>query len=118
TLTWGIFVTLAAVGVYFANMGSIVEAAFAVIGFFTGPLLGTFLLGMFSMRANSMGAILGALCGFASALLLRSHVSFIWYAVTGCVPTIIFGYVLSFLAPPEPPEHVYPMTIWGRNKKW
>lgn len=118
TFAWGIVVTLAAVGVYFAKMGSIVEAAFAIIGFFSGPLLGMFLLGMFSMRANSVGAILGALCGFASALLLRNHVSFIWFAVTGSVPTMIFGYVLSFLAPPESTEHVYPMTIWGRNKNW
>jgi SSS family transporter len=116
TLAWGIVVTLAAVGVYFAKMGSIVEAAFAVIGFFSGPLLGMFLLGMFSMRANSVGTILGALCGFASALLFRNNVSFIWYAVTGCVPTVLFGYVLSFLALPESTESVYPMTIWGRFK--
>jgi hypothetical protein len=76
-----------------------------------------FLLGMFSMRANSVGAILGALCGFASALLLRNHVSFIWYAVTGCVPTVLIGYLLSYLAQPELPERVYPMTIWGRYSK-
>ena len=67
------------------------------------------------MRANSLGAILGALCGFASALLLRNEVSFIWYAVTGCLPTIVCGYGFSFLAPPESRAHVYPMTIWGRN---
>ncbi|MEX0642526.1 MAG: sodium/solute symporter [Pirellulales bacterium] len=117
TLVWGVVVTLAAVGVYFTGMKSIVEAAFMVIGFFSGPLLGMFLLGMFSMRANSLGAILGALCGFAVALLLRNHVSFIWFAVTGCVPTLFFGYLLSHLAPSEPREHVYPMTIWGRDMK-
>jgi SSS family solute:Na+ symporter len=116
TFVWGTFVTLAAIGVYYAHLGSIVEIAVAVIGYFSGPVLGMFLLGMFSMRANSLGAILGALCGFASALLLRNDVSFIWYAVTGCVPTIVFGCVFSFLAPPEPREQVYPMTIWGRDK--
>jgi SSS family transporter len=118
TFTWGAIVTLAAIGVNFANMGSIVEAAFGVIGFFSGPLLGMFLLGMLSMRANSVGAILGALCGFASAYYLSSHVSFIWYSIAGCVPTVILGYLFSFLAPPEPREHVYPMTIWGRDLKW
>jgi Na+(H+)/acetate symporter ActP len=76
-----------------------------------------FLLGMFSMRANSVGAILGALCGFASALLLWNHVSFIWFAVTGCVPTLIFGYIFSFFAPAEPPSDVFPMTIWGRDAR-
>lgn len=117
TFVWGVLVTLAAVGVYFANLGSIVEAAVAVIGFFSGPLLGMFLLGMFSMRANSLGAISGAFCGFASALWLRNDVSFIWYAVTGCVPTVILGYVLSYLVPAELPEQVHPMTIWGRDTK-
>ena len=116
TLVWGVSVTLASVGVGLANLGSFVEATIAVIGFFSGPLLGMFLLGMFSMRANSRGAILGALCGFASALLLRNHVLFIWYAFTGCVPTLIFGYLFSYLAPSEPRERVYPMTIWGRGE--
>jgi Na+/proline symporter len=115
TFFWGLVVTLASIGVYFAGMGSIVEAAFAVIGFFSGPLLGMFLLGMLSMRSNSMGAILGALCGFATAVLLRNHVSFIWYAVTGCVPTVLCGYVLSYFTPPESRELTYPMTIWGRD---
>jgi Na+/proline symporter len=117
TFLWGIVVTLAAIGVYFAGMGSIVEAAMVVIGFFSGPLLGMFLLGMLSMRANSTGAILGALAGFMVTYLVRNHVSFIWIAVTGCVPAVLFGYLFSFLAPPEPREHVYPMTIWGRELK-
>jgi len=68
TFVWGVVVTLAAISVNFLDRGSIVEQAVAVIGFFSGPLLGMFLLGMFSMRANSMGAILGALLGFALVL--------------------------------------------------
>ena len=59
TLMWGVVVTISAVAVYFARLGSIVEIAAAVIGYFSGPLLGMFLLGMFSLRANSIGAILG-----------------------------------------------------------
>jgi sodium-coupled monocarboxylate transporter 8/12 len=118
TFAWGVVVTASAIGVHFFGMDSIVEAAFAVISFFSGPLLGMFLLGMFSMRANSFGAIAGAMCGFAVALLLKNHVSFIWFAVTGCVPTVLLGYVLSYLAPAEPRKYVYPMTIWGRSTKW
>ena len=63
TLAWGIFVTLAAIGVYFAHMGSLLETAAAIIGFFSGPLLGMFLLGIFTMRANSLGAILAPSAG-------------------------------------------------------
>ena len=114
TLAWGVVVTLAAIGVYFTHIGSLLEAAAAVIGFFSGPLLGMFLLGMFSLRATSPGAILGAVCGFVAALVLRNHVSFIWYPVAGCVPTVLLGYLLSYLTP-GPIKDVYPMTVWGRR---
>jgi Na+/proline symporter len=109
-------VTLAAIGVYFAQMGSLLEAAATIIGFFSGPLLGMFLLGIFTMRANSFGAILGALLGFASVVLLRNDLSFIWYPVSGCVPTLICGYLLSFLSAKRSREEVYPLTIWGRPR--
>jgi sodium-coupled monocarboxylate transporter 8/12 len=117
TLAWGVFVTLAAIGAVYFNEGSIVVKAYTVISFFSGPLLGMFLVGMLSMRANSVGAISGALSGFAAILLLRNHVSFMWISVVGCVPAVIFGYLFSFLAPRDAWEYVYPMTIWGRNDK-
>ncbi len=113
TLVWGVIVTTAAIGVYFAHMGSLLETAAAIIGFFSGPLLGMFLLGIFTTRANSWGAIFGTVVGFVSALLLWHHVSFVWYAVTGCVPTLVFGYALSFLTPGRSTKDVYPMTLWG-----
>jgi sodium-coupled monocarboxylate transporter 8/12 len=114
TLAWGVCVTLAAIGVYFAQMGPLLQAAATVIGFFSGPLLGMFLLGIFTLRANSLGAILGAVVGFASVLLLRDCVSFIWYPVTGCLPTLLSGFAFSFLAAKRSHEEVYPFTIWGR----
>ncbi|MCC7083813.1 MAG: sodium/solute symporter [Pirellulales bacterium] len=118
TFVWGLVVTLAAIGVYSANLGSVVEIAVSVIGFFSGPLLGMFLLGMFSMRANSTGTILGALAGFATAWYLgANYVSFIWNAFTGCVPTVVFGYLFSCFFPAEARERVFPMTIWGRKQR-
>lgn len=113
TLLWGVLVTLAAMGVYLAHMGALLQTAVAIIGFFSGPLLGMFLLGILTRRANSFGAILGAIVGFACALHLWHDVSFIWYAVAGCVPTLIVGYVCSFFSRPRPDAEIYPMTIWG-----
>jgi Na+/proline symporter len=113
TLAWGSVVTLAAIGVYFAHMGSLLKAAAAVIGFFSGPLLGMFLLGILTTRVDSLSAIVGAIVGFVSALLLWNHVSFIWYAVTGCVPTLVFGYGMSFLTGGCKNSQILPLTIWG-----
>jgi solute carrier family 5 (sodium-coupled monocarboxylate transporter), member 8/12 len=115
TLVWGIVITVAAVAVYFAHMGSLLLTAVAIIGFFSGPLLGMFLLGMFSLRANSQIAVGSAIVGFIVALLLWNKVSVIWYAVIGCVPTLLFGFVTSFLIPSDPSQRTYEMTIWGRN---
>jgi SSS family transporter len=117
TLAWGVAVTMASIGVHFFNQGSVVVKAFTVISFFSGPLLGMFLLGMFSLRANSTGAILGALSGFAAILLLRNYVSFVWTSVVGCVPAVICGYLFSYFAPREEWERVYPMTVWARIYK-
>ena len=115
TLVWGVVITLAAIGVYLAQQGSLLSTASGIIGFFSGPLLGLFLLGIFTTRANAFGAVVGAGVGFVVALLLCQYVSFIWYAVIGCAPTVISGYVLSFVAPPRPPQEVLPMTIWHRE---
>jgi Na+/proline symporter len=114
TLAWGAAITVAAIGVYFAQPGPLLATASGIIAFFSGPLLGMFLLGIFTTRANAFGAVVGAGVGFVVSLLLWQYVSFIWYAVTGCVPTIVFGYVLSFFAPPRPKQEVLLMTIWGR----
>lgn len=118
TLGWGTIVTVAAIGVYYAHMGSLLGTAVAIIGFFSGPLLGMFLLGMFTTRATSLGAIVGAITGFVSAVLLWHHVSLIWYAVAGCVPTVVFGYVFSLvhglISTVEPSKEIHAMTIWRR----
>jgi sodium-coupled monocarboxylate transporter 8/12 len=114
TLGWGAVVTLAGTGVYLAHMGSLLQAAAAIIGFFSGPVLGMFLLGILTTRVNSTGAILGAIAGFASALLLWNHVSFVWYSVTGCVPTLLVGYALSFFVKGKRGKDVLSMTVWGR----
>ena len=75
-----------------------------------------FLLGIFTTRANSFGAILGAILGFVSAILLWHHVSFIWYALsTGCVPTLLFGYLFSVIAVWYPRNDLALLTVWGRE---
>ncbi len=114
TLAWGVAVTVAAIGVYLAKMGPLLQVAAAIIGFFSGPMLGMFLLGIFTRRASSISAIVGAVFGFGCAVYLWQDVSFIWYAVTGCVPTVIVGYALSFVVPQDPFDELDSMTLWGR----
>jgi Na+/proline symporter len=50
---------------------------------------------MLTKRANAVGAVIGALIGFVCAIWSWHHVTFIWYAVIGCLPTFVFGYGIS-----------------------
>jgi Na+/proline symporter len=88
----------------------------AIIGFFSGPVLGMFLLGILTTRVNSLGAILGAVAGFVTSLVLWPHVLFVWYAVVGCLPTVLFGYALSLIPIGREDHDIRPMTIWGRKR--
>jgi sodium-coupled monocarboxylate transporter 8/12 len=68
---------------------------------FAGPLLGMFLLGMLSTRANSFGVVAGALLGAAATVYVTyfTPLHWMWYVVVGSVGGAGFGYVLSFVRP-------------------
>ena len=50
-----------------------------------GALLGVFLLGVLTRRANQIGAMVGMLCGFVTELYLwlGTRVPWTWYVVIG-----------------------------------
>ncbi|XP_051158287.1 putative sodium-dependent multivitamin transporter [Leptopilina boulardi] len=54
------------------NFGSLIEAAIAFSAVFTGPLLGTFTLGMFTETANEIGTLIG----FLSSILFMFWIIF------------------------------------------
>uniref|UniRef100_A0A8C6T613 Solute carrier family 5 member 8, like n=1 Tax=Neogobius melanostomus TaxID=47308 RepID=A0A8C6T613_9GOBI len=49
-------------------MGSVLQAALAIFGMISGPLLGLYLLGMFFRTPNSIGSLSGLLIGLALTL--------------------------------------------------
>lgn len=88
--------------------GNLVESVNTVIGLIGGPLLGLFLLGMFTQRATTRGALWGSLAGFAGVLMLFMYqqgaftaekppvlVSFLWFSLLGCLVTIGVGLLAS-----------------------
>src|SRR5207244_2004041 len=58
------------IGVFLAanvsRVGNLIEIAQKVINTFSGPLLGIYLLGMFTRRGTSIGALLGGILGTAT----------------------------------------------------
>lgn len=88
---------------FVSRLGTILVAGSKLITFFGGTLVGVFLLGMLTKRANGWGAFLGALTGVVGVALLSSltRASFMWYGVFSA--TLAFGsgavYSLFFRAP-------------------
>ena len=95
TLGWGIIIIVAAVAMI--DIESIMRAAVGIIGMFVGPILGVFLLGMFSRRTNPRGVTLGLLAGFSFSLYLNylTSITFTVFGVGSLMATLLTGYVAS-----------------------
>ena len=83
------------------RLGTLLEATNKVIGLIGGPVIGVFLLGMLTRRTTARWALIGWIGGLAFTLWIcfGTRVSFLWYAMTGCITTVIIGYGASLLAP-------------------
>jgi sodium-coupled monocarboxylate transporter 8/12 len=100
------------------KMGSLVEASNKAIGLVGGPLLGLFLLGMFSRRANDRGALIGWVAGVAVLLpvCFCTQTSFLWYAMEGCLATLVVGQLASYLMAPPAPVQLEGLVV-GRPRQ-
>jgi SSS family transporter len=112
TLAWGVLVTGPAL--YLGRFESVVESALKVIGFFSGPLLGMFLLGVLTRRTNSPGVLLGAAVGTAAVTAAAvAGLSYLLYGPVGCGVTLAAGWPLSFCFAAPPAAKVLPLTVWA-----
>lgn len=100
-VVFGVVCTMIATQV--SGLGTILVASNKLVTFFGGTLVGVFLLGMLTRRANGWGAFLGALTGFVGVVLLSSltNVAFMWYGVFSATLAFASGclYSLFFAAP-------------------
>jgi Na+/proline symporter len=88
------------------KVGRVIEVGLQIASVAYGALLGVFLLGVLTRRANQRGAMIGMLCGFASELYiwLGTHVPWTWYVAIGTVVTFTVGYAASLVLSPEQAE--------------
>jgi len=115
TLGWGLLITVAAL--YVHRLGPIVEGTLKLLGFLSGPLLGMYLLGILTRRANNVGVLSGAVLGtlLTAYVWKETKISWLWYGPVGCLATLAAGYALSFLRPALSAERVTALTVWGRD---
>src|ERR1700758_2028779 len=92
TLLWALVLFgLAIIALHKA--GRVVEVGLQIASVAYGALLGAFLLGVLTRRANQYGAMVGMLCGFVTELYLwlGTPVPWTWYVAIGTVVTFGVG---------------------------
>jgi SSS family solute:Na+ symporter len=98
TFVWAL--VLFALAMLSQRGGRVVEVGLSIASVAYGALLGIFLLGLLTRRANERGAMVGMACGFAVELYiwLGTQVPWTWYVVIGTAVTFTIGYIASSLA--------------------
>jgi solute:Na+ symporter, SSS family len=99
------------IGIYAARTEApLIDLILTFMGYFAGGLLGLFLLGMLTKRANGTGAFIGAIVGTLVVLMMTENdfplpnmyewlgigpIPFIWSTAVGLTVTLIVGYTIS-----------------------
>jgi SSS family solute:Na+ symporter len=95
TVFWGIALTVLAI--LSRDVKSVLEAGLTIASITYGSMLGVFLLGILTGRANEKGSILGMAVGLVSMLFVWyfNVIAFTWYVLIGTILTFAVGYVAS-----------------------
>jgi len=96
TLFWALVLFgLAVIALH--KVGRVVEVGLQIASVAYGALLGVFLLGVLTRRANQSGAMVGMLCGFAVELYLwlGTRVPWTWWVMIGTTVTFTVGWLTS-----------------------
>ena len=98
TLAWALVLFgLAVIALH--KVGRVVEVGLQIASVAYGALLGVFLLGVLTKRANQTGAMIGMACGFSIDLYLwlGTRIPWTWWVMTGSCVTFAVGWVASNL---------------------
>jgi len=100
TLAWGAVIITIALGAQYLQRSAL-ELALTVASVPYGSMLGIFLLGVLTRRANSRGALVGALCALATLgyVMRYTSIAWTWYVAIGTVVTFTVGLLVSYATP-------------------
>jgi len=115
------------IGIYSSRTEApLIDLILSFMGYFAGGLLGLFLLGMLTRRANGHGAFSGAILGTLVVLMVTQNdfplprlyeimgfgpIPFIWSTAIGLIVTVVTGYIISLFGRRIPPERLENTTV-------
>jgi solute:Na+ symporter, SSS family len=96
TLVWGVILALLAL----IHWGPVLVAGLTITSITYGALLGIFLLGTWSRRANENGALVGFGTGLVTMLAIKrfTPLAWTWYVLVGTIVTFAVGWIASLVA--------------------
>ncbi len=99
TAAWG--VVLIGIAVVARGWGSVFTAGLSIASLVYGPMLGAFLLGVLTKRANQPGVMAGIGVSLGCMLLVKAYtpLAWTWYVLVGTVICVTVGYTVSLAVP-------------------
>lgn len=99
TAIWGVILIL--IAIMARGWGSVFTVGLTIASLVYGTMLGAFLLGVVTKRANSIGVVVGMLASIAAmtAVKFYTDLAWTWYVLTGTVVCFSVGYVVSSIFP-------------------
>ncbi|MEE0203231.1 MAG: sodium/solute symporter [Muricomes sp.] len=115
TLTMAVIIVIFASFAYMDTTASILATVGSYISYLCGAILGMFLLGMLTEKANDFGVSIGFFAGVAGTVILARlfPVNYLWYNVTGLALTMGIGYLASILHKRQPDQTADTYTLKG-----
>src|SRR5262244_1708043 len=95
TVGWGLI--LIVIAIIARGWGSVFTTGLTIASLVYGPLLGAFLLGVLTKRANQRGVMAGMAISLALMLLINftTSIAWTWYVLTGTAICLAVGYAVS-----------------------
>jgi SSS family solute:Na+ symporter len=97
TAGWGILLIL--IAIVARGWGSVFTAGLTAASIVYGPMLGAFLLGVLTKRANTAGVIAGMTVAAGSMLTIwwTTKLAWTWYVLVGTAICFVIGYAVSMI---------------------
>src|SRR5262249_47314629 len=99
TAAWG--VVLMVIAIIARGWGSVFTTGLTIASLVYGPMLGAFLLGVLTKRANQRGVMAGMAVSLGLMLLINftTSMAWTWYVLIGTAICLAVGYAVSLSVP-------------------
>src|SRR5436309_159104 len=101
TAAWGL--VLIGIAILARSWGSVFTTGLTIASLVYGPMLGAFLLGVLTRRANQIGVMIGMAVSLVVMLFIRiqfaTAIAWTWYVLFGTIICFTIGYAVSLIKP-------------------